>query len=1049
MAVTPDPQTGLSSLSINRPIGTLALTAVVLVLGLFFTNRLPVDLLPQVVQPNIRVTVNYPGVAPEVMEQQVTRVLERHLAATENLAGIDSRASQGRTNVNLRFELGTNLDLALQDAARNLELARTQLPPDIEPPRLYKFDPAQDPVWQAGFSSSLRSEAEIRDWIDHELTPQLITLPGVSGVEATGGQVREIQVTADPHRLNHYGLTLDQLADILATENVEQAAGWLTSDTLDVMTKTEGLYQSLEELDNLMIPLPSGQQLPLHQLAEVADSHQEQRLFARLNGQNAIQVSIYKLPDANTVEVVDRINATLKQLKASGFIDPDLNFQPTTDPTFFIRGSLTSVGTAALLGGLLAMLMVLLFLGSLRKALVISLALPLAILATFALMGVTGLTLNIISLGGLALGVGLLLDNSIVMLENLERHRRLGKTPQEAAHAGSREVVSAITAGTLTNLAAVLPFLLITGLASLIFRDLILTLSFALLTTLVAAVTLVPTLATLLAGIRFTSGLQTTRLIQGFQSLIQTLTQLYQRSLPRLLAWRWPVLFLTLVIFIISIHAFNNLGQTFLPQVDDGQVSVHLRLEPGSPPETTSRYAHKVEEILLDDPQVVSLFSLIGGHLGGGTLNERPGTARFSVQLTPASQRPDMSAGRWVSQMQARLEELELPRDSRIQVRPPSIPGLRLTARGDDFSVGVLGQDLGRLQQHAQEITAALQGIPGLEGVEIGRDDETPLLRVQVDRQKAASLGLQVSEVGRALRQALEGEVPTRFVTPNQDYDLRLKLPSQLYSNPEELGELLLFRHQGSPVYLQDVASFELGQGPAHIERENQSRIVRVNGDINTQVADVASIMAEVEKRLEQINTPENISLIFAGQWETLQQTRQEAFRIILLALFLVLVVLAVQYERISNPLVILTAAPLSLVGVVALLSLTNTPLSAPAMIGLVLLVGLVVNNSILLLEYVEQARKRGLALEAALIEACGLRLRPILMTTSTTLLGILPLALGWGEGAEIMQPLALTLIGGLLVSLFLTLMILPCLYWTAEQFIQVLKRKLMQEPSL
>ncbi|RUO24390.1 AcrB/AcrD/AcrF family protein [Aliidiomarina minuta] len=1026
-----DSRRGLASLAIRRPIGTLSIASVIIVLGLFFVQRLPVDLLPHIEYPQITITVNYPGVAPEVMEEQVTRVIERNMAGAENLVLLDSRASEGRTNVNLHFELGTNLDLALQDAGRLLELARTQLPADIEPPRLYKRDPSQDPVWQAGFSSSIRSEVEVHDWVINQLTPQLNAINGVASVEAAGGQEREIQVVVDQHRLRAFGITMNDVNDLLAAENVDIAGGWMTSETFDVMAKTDGMLTSAEDVRNLLLTVPdSEQRIRLSEVAEVEDGHREQRLFARLNGTPAVQVSVTKQPESNTVDVVEQVQAVMAQLERSGFLPEDIEYQAIDDPAYFIRGAITSVGTAALLGGLLAMLMVFLFLGSLRKSFVIGLSIPIAIMATFSLMGLSGLTLNVISLGGLALGVGLLLDNAIVMLENIFRHKeQLGKSADESAHAGAREVTSAITAGTLTNLAAVLPFLLITGYAAMIFRELILTISFAILATLAAALTVVPMLAALLARIKWQSGLSESRLIRGFDQIIDVVRHGYVKALKPVLRFHYMTILVAALAVFGIIRIGGELGNEFLPQVDDGGVGVRLSLPSGTPPDETDRAARQIEEVIMQMPYVESVFALVGGHLGGGIVNPRPGTSNLRIQLEPASQRPDMSAGRWVNEAQSRLDELDLP-GARISVRPPSISGLQFSPGGSDFSISIVGEDLMGLRHTARDVAARLQGIEGLEGVEVGREDQSPLMRILVDRERAADLGLRVSEVGRAVRDAVDGAVPTRFIDGSYEYDIRVRLPRDQVADEEVLGNLILFRVQGEPVLLRDVAEFQLGEGPAHIERENQNRVVRINGDINTEASDVGTIMAEVERRMADFDLPEDFSLIYSGQWETIQETNQELQTVVLLALFLVFVVLAVQYERLSNPLVILTAAPLSLLGVVGILGLTGTAMSAPVLIGVVLLIGIVVNNAILLVEYIEVGRReQGLSVYDAVLGAASVRLRPILMTTLTTVLGMLPLAIGLGQGAEIMHPLALAVVGGLSVSMFLTLFLVPAFY--------------------
>lgn len=1036
---------GLASLAIRRPIGTLAIASVVFVLGLFFVQRLPVDLLPHIEYPQITITVNYPGVAPEVMEEQVTRVVERNMAAAENLVMIDSRASEGRTNVNLHFELGTNLDLALQDAGRLLELARTQLPQDAEPPRLYKRDPSQDPVWQAGFSSTIRSEVEVHDWVINQLSPQLNAIHGIASVEAAGGQEREIQVIVDQHRLRAFGLSVQDVSDLLASENVDIAGGWMTSETFDVMAKTDGKLTSATEVGNLLLTVPgSNQRIRLRDVAHVEDSYREQRLFARLNGTPAVQVSITKLPEANTVDVIEQVQAVMANLERTGYLPEDISYQPIDDQAFFIRGAISSVGSAALLGGVLAMLMVFLFLGSLRKSFVVGLSIPIAIMATFSLMGLSGLTLNVISLGGLALGVGLLLDNAIVMLENIFRRREeLKESADEAAHEGAREVTSAITAGTLTNLAAVLPFLLITGYASMIFRELILTISFAILATLAASLTLVPMLAALLGKVRWRSGLESSWLIQRFDQGIGKVRQGYLWLLRPFLRLRYLSILLAAAAVWLIVYIGSELGSEFLPQVDDGGVSVRMVLPSGTPPHETDAAARQIEAVLMDMPHVDSIFSLVGGHLGGGIINARPGTSNIRVQLDPIDQRPDMNAGMWVNEAQQRLNQLDLP-GARISVRPPSISGLQFSPGGSDFSITVVGEDLNGLRESARDIAARLQGIDGLEGVEVGREDRSPLMRIEVDRERAAALGLRVSEIGEAVRQAVDGVVPTRFIDGSYEYDIRVRLPREQVADEEVLGNLILFRVEGEPILLRDVVTFKLGEGPAHIERENQNRVVRVNGDINTEVADVGSIMAEVEARMADYELPENFSLIYSGQWETIQETNEEVQTVVLLSLFLVFVVLAVQYERLSNPLVILTAAPLALLGVVGILALTGTASSAPVLIGVVLLIGIVVNNAILLVEYIEIGRReQGLDIDTAVIQAAGVRLRPILMTTLTTVLGMLPLALGLGQGAEIMHPLALAVVGGLSVSMLLTLFLVPAFYLILSHLAESCKKLL------
>ncbi|MBE5316283.1 MAG: efflux RND transporter permease subunit [Xanthomonadales bacterium] len=1025
---------GLTHAAIRRPIGTAAITSVVLVLGLFFIGRLPVDLLPEVVYPLIRVDVSYPGVAPEVMEEQITRPLERQLASTEGLTLMASEAEEGSTDVSLLFRYGTDLDLALQDAARLVERARGQLPDDIEPPRLSKFDPGAQAVFEAGFSSDRRSAREVRDWLDNRLAPQLQSIPGVSGVLSVGGQERELEVVVDQQRLRAYGLSLADVSAQLAAENQNVSAGNITSSSLDVRARTEGRFRSAEDIAAVLLQIPnSDRRIRLDEVAEVRDGFREQRVFVRLNGEAATQLSVFKQPDANTVQVVDEVQARMDSLRASGFIPDDIVFSTTRDGAYFVRGSVESVASAAIMGGVLAMLVVLFFLGSVRGSVVIGLSIPLAIMATFALMGGAGLSLNVMSLGGLALGVGLLLDNAIVMLENIERHRsQLREDPQQAAHAGADEVISAVTAGTLTNLAAVLPFLLITGLATLVFRELLVTISFAVIASLAVALTLVPMLAAQMAKLRFSSGFDRSLPYLAFSRFMHAVTEGYRNLLRALLPRRVWVLVLTFASVLAALPLGSRLGSEFLPQLDDGSLNVRLALPAGTTPEQTDRATREVEAAIRALPHVSSVFTVSGGNVWGGTVSERAGRGWLSIQLEDARLRPDWPIGRWAREAQRKVSALDIA-GADIAVRSNGIRGLNFGLSGNDMELKVLGEDLPTLQTLAREIIRAIEDVPGLDAVEMDDEDRTPALQIEVDRERAAALGLDVRAVAQALRQAVTGTVPTRYSTGVNEYDVRVRLPREEVENLDRLGEVIVANGANGPIQARQVANFTLGEGPAEIGRENQLRIQRIVGAFNTAENDVGSILSEVQRRLATIEMPEQYGVALGGQFETVQETEREMNTVIVLAVFLVLVVMIVQYEQLTNPLVIMTAAPLALGGALLALWVSDTPLSAPVFLGAVLLIGIVVNNAILLVEYIEQGRARGLADEEAVIEAGAVRLRPILMTTLTTVVGMLPLAMGLDAGGLLMQPLAVAVVGGLMSSMLLTLVLIPCLYLVAQ----------------
>jgi CzcA family heavy metal efflux pump len=1029
--VSGQPRRSLTSGAISRPIGTLALWSVVIVLGGFYVSRLPLDLLPQIVYPQIRANVNYPGVAPEVMEEQVTKVLEAALATTENLVRLESETEEGRAGVNLHFRYGTDINFALQDASKNLDRARARLPVDAEPATIFKFDPSQFPVYEVAFSSPLRSAVALRDWVDLRLRPQLLTVEGIASVDVSGGLVREIRVTLDQERLRSYGLAVADVLQALRDANQDVAAGNVTSSTFELVGKTEGKFRSVQDIRAVLLTVPgTGRRIPLSEIAGIEDTHQEQRLWVRLDGEPAVKLSVRKQPDANTVAVARGVGRRLEQLGASRFIPPDVRYEVIADQSFFISNAVKGVRDAALIGGTLAMLVVLLFLGSVRKTAIIGTAIPLAVLAAFFLMGVGNLTLNIMSLGGLALGVGMLVDNAIVMLENIYRHRATGTDdPEEAAHTGAAEVTSAVIASTATSLAAVVPFLLISGLAALIFRELILTISFAMLASLGTALSLVPMLAAQLGKIQRTSGLDQARIIRRFDEGLERVRVWYRGMAAAAVRRRGWVLGGAFATLALSLLLVRSLGNEFLPAVDDGNLSINLRLPPGAAPTQTNELAGRLEGVVREMPHVRHVFTTAGGFLFGGGTAARSGRGSINVILDPATARPRWPAGRWVATLQARIDSLAVP-GARIFVRPPSIRGLRTNISGSDVSINVQGDDLAVLQRIGTEVMARLRGIPGLESVEPSAEEASPTLVVALDRQRAADLGLNVAVVGQAVRVALDGAIPTRFTDGNQEYDIRVRLPRERFQGAEDLGAIALFAGRDRPVYLRDVANVQLKAGPSNIRRENQNRQYRINADVNDAVASVGDVNREVRARLDDVAIPDGYGLVFGGEEETIRENQRNLLIVTLLAVFLVWVVMAVQYESVRNPLVILVSIPLALVGVVLLLWVTGTPLSAPALLGVILLAGIVVNNAILLVEYVEQLRReRNMPPEEAVVEAGAIRLRPILMTTTTTVLGMLPLAIGIGEGTEMMRPLALAVVGGLSISTVLTLVVIPCAY--------------------
>jgi CzcA family heavy metal efflux pump len=1040
---------GLASLAIGRPVGTVALSTVVVVLGVFYLDRLSLDLLPQIVYPQVRASVNYAGVAPEVLEEQVTKVLETSLATTENMVRLESETSEGRAGVDLHFRYGTDINFALQDASKNLDRARARLPRDADPATLFKFDPSQSPIYEVAFSSPSRSLVDIRNWVDLRLRPQLLTVEGVGSIDVSGGLVREVRVTLDQERLRSYRLAVNDVLTSLRDQNQDVAAGNLAGPNFEIIGKTAGKFRTVDDIRSVLLPIGTGERIPLSEVATVSDTSREQRVYARLDGVPAVRISIRKQPDANTVAVAENLAKRLEQLSQASFIPPDVQYQVMFNQSFFIKNAVAGVREAALLGAVLSMLIVLLFLGSLRKTFIIGLSIPLAVLATFVIMGLADLSLNIMSLGGLALGVGMLVDNSIVILENIFRHREMGKSSDDAADEGSREVTSAVIASTTTHLAAVVPFLLISGLAALIFRELVLTISFAIAASLAVALSLVPMLAAQLAKVKRSSGVANTRPLVAFNAGLERMTDRYRRLARGAVRRRALVMSVAYGSLLLVFFLVKGLGSEFLPTVDDGNVGVGITMPPGTPPQRTNEVAYQLESLVRQMPHVRHIFTTAGGSVQGGGTQERGGRGSLDIQLTPASERRGDPATAWVATLQRRIDSLAIP-GARIFARPPRIRGLRTNVSGSDLAISVQGEDLAVLQQLGNDVMRRLQGVPGLEALQPSTEEASPQLVVALDRQRAADLGLNVVDVGQAVRTALDGAIPTRFTDGTNEYDVRVRLPREQFRSTEDLGAILLFpgsARSQQPIYLRDVADVRLGRGPTSILRINQNRQLRISGDVNDAVTTVGDVNREVRSRLAGMTVPEGYGLIYGGEEEAIRENSRNLMIVMALGIFLVFVVMAVQYDSVTDPLVIIGSIPLALTGVGLLLWITGTPLSAPVLLGVVLLAGIVVSNAILLVEYVELGRREhGLTMEEAVVEAGAVRLRPILMTSATTVLGMLPLALGLGEGTEMMRPLALAVVGGLTVSTLLTLVVIPCAYLIVHKTSERIKRLVVGE---
>jgi len=1036
---------GLAAWSIHHPVSTGMLVLTIVVLGFFAIDRLAINLLPQLIYPQIGVRVLDAGVSASIMEDRITRQLEEQLSITEDVTSIESETSEGTSRVDLFFQYGKDIDIALRDASTRLDRAKRFLPDSIDPPIIFKMDPAQIPVMVFVASSNLKSSVELREWADHNFRKRFLNLPGVAAVEIGGGLEREIQILVDQRRLAGMGLSVDNISEAVQLANRDEPSGRLLMSRQEYTSRTAGRFKTVGEIASLPIRLKSGDMISLSEVAQVVDTQEDERLRVRYNGIPGVKLSIQKQPNANTVEVSDLVKSRLAWLKNNGLIPEDVVLHQVSDQARYVRNSLSNATMAAVSGALLAMLVVYAFLGNIRGTLIIGTAIPISILVTFVLMALAGLTFNVMTLGGLALGIGMLIDNTIVMLENIARHKKEGSgkhlstgtiaTIDHANHdkdnqksiAAAGEVNSAIVAATSTNLAAVLPFLFIGGLVGLLFRELIFTITAAIIGSLFVALTLVPSLAARMSN-QATGKLNVvvSRAMTKLQGLYRALLESVIRA-PRLII---IVMFALLVIALTVV--FTSGRNEFLPAMDDGRISLSVTMDTGISLDEMDEGVVFLEQLAHDQGDVEGIFTLVGGRIFGRTERTIANKSSLKVQLVPLAER-NISAQDWAKNYRRALKKSQLA-GVKVRVRVRGIRGVRTGRSDDDIGIAIQGPDLDSLSNYGEEVVGRLQGIKGIRNIKHSMEDKLQEFAIKIDRERAAELEVDTAAVGKALKIALEGIVISDYLEGDRNYPIRIRLPKKEINSPDSLGGVLLFgkSQQRQAIYLRDVAFVELIPSPATITRIDQIRGVEITASLSGEVP-LGQVTQEVKKRLADLVLPGDYNLFYTGTDVTLKEGTNTTTLLTALALFLVFVVMSIQYESLKNPAVIMVCVPFAFIGVAISLVVTSTPMSMPVWLGIIMLVGIVVNNAIVLVEYIELMKLRGLSITDSILEAGKLRLRPILMTTLTTVVGMLPLAIGIGSGAEMLQPLAITIVGGLSFSMIVSLLLLPVVYSLAH----------------
>ena len=1014
---------------VNRPILTTIIFLIIITIGLVSFSRLSIDLMPEITNPRISISTSYGNVGPQEMEESITRPIEESLAAVQGVEEITSRSTEGVSRVSLAFDWGRDLEEATNDIRDRIDRVMGRLPDDISRPMIRKFDLSAFPILSLGVSGNL-NPLDLRQIIDDQVKYRLERVPGVAAIDIRGGLSREIHVDLDAAKLKALGISPTIILSVLKQENRNIPAGLYEKGNLDVLVRTQGEYRNLDEIRRTVITTRKGIPIQIQDVADVRDSWEEVRQLTRIDGKPGLRISINKQSGANTVNVAEAVQAEIALINLD---IPQIRLIPLMDTSKYIKKSISNVGNSILFGGLLAVLVLFLFLRNISSTLIISTAIPISIIATFALMYFGGFTLNTITFGGLAMGIGMLVDNAIVVIENIYRHRENGVSPIKSALDGTTEVWPAILASTLTTLVVFFPVVFIRGMSGITFRQMAYVVGFSLLCSLVVALTLTPMLSSRFLRFRSSQQDQQNGRLQQIYTLSEGAFRRIDQTYTRLLGWalghKKTVLSIALGSLIVSLTLLPFIGVELMPTADEGEVRIGLEMAVGTRLEIMDKATLTVEEIVGKNvPEMVSMFSRIGG---GGYRTSGGETAEVELTLVPRGERK-RSSEQIANDLRDVLKGLP-----GVKIRTRAGQGLFIlrmgTSSANSISVEIRGYDLKTAHELAKRADEIINKVPGISDTEISREEGSPEQIIRIDRQKAADLGLNVSRIGDALQTAISGTQASYFREGGKQHAILVRLNEKDRTHLEEILDLTVINDQGEPVVLRNVVNMIYQEGPVRIDRKDQERMITIYAHFTGR--DMGSVVRDTRKALQAVPIPKDFSIVFGGDYEEQQKAFNELRIGLVLAIFMIYMVMAGQFESFRDPLVVLFAIPMGVIGVVLTMILTQTIFSMQAYIGCIILAGIVVNNAILLVDYTNRLRrKQNVALIEAIKTAGSRRLRPILMTTLTTALGLLPLSLGLGEGGEAQAPLARVVIGGLLSATLITLILVPVIYSIFEK---------------
>ncbi|UCF98581.1 MAG: efflux RND transporter permease subunit [Spirochaetaceae bacterium] len=1056
----------LPEISVKHPVTTAMVFLALLILGLVSLSQLGLELLPDISFPTVVVFTPYPGVGPEEIESSITESVEDAVSTLNGVERISSVSSEGVSMVIINFTWRTNMETIVGEIREKLTAIEDDLPAAAERSSIVRFNPEFLPSIVLNVSSPTAG-LDLRRLSEQSIVPELEKIEGVATVEVFGGKIAAVTCTLDLNSIRKLEIPILNILRVFEAENVNLPAGSISVEDRYIVLRALGEFNSLRDIEKVLIGYKDTVPVYLKDVAEVGLGYLPREQTFRTEMGEGVQLAVRKQPGHNTVDINREAKEQLRRLQQR--LPPSVEVSVQSDQSTQILNSIGSVARAAWQGGLLAVLVLLFFLRSIPSTLIISIAIPVSVVATFSLMNFAGISMNIVSLLGITLGVGMFVDNSIVVLESNFRKTLAGVPPREAAVAGTAEVGTAITASTLTTLVVFFPLVFVKDFAGLIFQDLAYTVAFALFISLVMALTLVPVLCSRFLRLPETHRLKNraaepeaepqladldvslaeievhtgNRIIdgitRGIRDLLLRLDELYERGISWALRHTATVIVSAVVLLLISLTSLAALGMEFMPESDEGQFAISMETRIGSSFERTGEKVLESERIIreLSGKDLTSISTSVGrGGTMQGTAERGSHLSVLEVRLVDKDRR-GRTIWQTINELSKRLPQGVM--DSRFRFSLQGVGALATTVTGDSepIVIGIRGDDLQRSYTYAQRIASRMKRVHGIRDVELSFKTGKPELQFRIRRKEAGSLGLSPLEIAATLRTAYKGSKVSTFRGGDDKYDVYVILREEDRDSLKGIQKLFFVNSLGEAIPLENVVEVVRGSGPLTIERENRMRVIKVTAALTGERA-LNRVMAELQETVAELGAvPPGLELTYSGSYRQMRESFRSLFFVLILAVALVYMVLASQFENLIHPLIVMFSVPFSVIGLVAALVVTGTTFSIMSFIGAILLVGIVVNNAIVLIDYMNRLQGRGLGLREAIIRGGKTRLKPILMTSFTTIFGLLPMAIGVGAGSELRAPLGRAVVGGLLTSGFVTLILIPTVYWLVESRIR------------